>query len=100
MRKFTPGKWKYVENGNGINSVVDERGVIIADFYRNGIKNPEANARLTACAPELYEAVILLNNAMKATGTFLKVSGYDPSDARMITRKIDELIRRIDGKED
>ena len=100
MSNHTPGKWEYFRNGNGIFSVADERGVIIADFYTNGIKDPEANARLTAYAPDMYEAIGLLKWALKVTGAFLSEKGYDSASAIEITDSVDRLIGLIDGKEE
>lgn len=53
--RFTPGPWKVVRSSTGWVSINDERGKI-ADIepWRSA---REANARLIAAAPDLYDAL-------------------------------------------
>ena len=82
MSKFTKGKWKI----NEYCDVLAENNQLVAliNEPRNK-KEAQANARLIAAAPEMY-------NWLKA---FLQVS----KDGTVInTRHIKELLARIDGE--
>ncbi len=62
MSKHTPGPWKAHFNGDGMEH---EHGDIVTDEYLiahvecsyGPIGEPEANARLIAAAPQMYEAL-------------------------------------------
>ncbi len=56
MPKFTLGKWEYKENAFGeisIRAINDDEICFISDYHPK--EEQEANARLIASAPEMYE---------------------------------------------
>ncbi len=88
MSKFTPGKWviKELLTGYGVFSYTADERIGIADCLDN-----EANARLIAAAPEMYDAIKKLIS---------KDSTIDTAEALLdafLELKI--LIARIDGEE-
>lgn len=75
--QFTPGPWRYgpATNYSGLYIAPGNRYPILAALHENGrceaINFPgqtEANARLIAAAPELYEALEELLSATKEVG--------------------------------
>ena len=96
MSNFTKGKWGYHDK-LGLILTYDERGYVIATVREAGGESvfgtsPEgqANARLIAAAPEMYE---LLYEALQ------ELKGYDPigNGISTIYPDIEELLARIDG---
>ena len=66
--KFTKGEWKYEEQANGLDFLIFSGGrptrliaitdeSTVADKYRDK-KKAEANAKLIAAAPAMYQACI------------------------------------------
>ena len=58
MPKFTQGKWKYKENAFGeisIRAINDDEICFISDYRPK--EEQEANARLIAIAPAMYEFI-------------------------------------------
>ena len=53
MSKFTKGKWEVYSSTNGIG-VFDEDGELVKNIA-DSIYGNEANAKLIAAAPEMYE---------------------------------------------
>ena len=103
MSKFTQGKWEYDDYG-GLVWGAGHR-MIIAQMrsrsYLFGILGlpswkieeiQNANGRLIAAAPEMYE---LLYDAMQ------ELKGYDPigNGISTVYPNIEELLARIDGEE-
>ena len=93
MSKFTKGKWGYHDK-LGLILTYDERGYVIATVRNAGGESvfgasPEgqANARLIAAAPEMYEELIFAMAALR---------DGDVCDKKRAD-KIEELLARIDG---
>lgn len=101
MSRYTPGTWHWYKNRNGEYTIWPDGkpgAVKIADVNREGIDDPEANARLMANAPELFEAVKLMNEGYKATRAFLKHMKFDTSAIDGIITNAGELIDKVDGR--
>ncbi|MBQ3446864.1 MAG: hypothetical protein IJG37_04385 [Synergistaceae bacterium] len=82
MSKFTQGKWT-AEMIYGDHPIVTADGRMVADCFNN-----EANARLIASAPEMYE-LLKVWTQIQAQPTL--------RNAQETAR---ELLARIDGKEE
>ena len=87
MPKFTPGEWE-------AEKIYDASWVVFAkDLPVAECNNNEANARLIAAAPdmydELYEALQLCEGK----------SSYDGDEFAIQAKSIRELLAYIDGKE-
>jgi hypothetical protein len=84
---FTPGPWAV--QGQGYSTQVyaaDGRHYnICADIDLNGNPENQANARLIAAAPDLYDALVQCRSVL---GTALR-DATDPVARRVITRKIE-----------
>lgn len=106
---ITPGKWKPDSEGEYVFTLVPEGLMMVAQmrgwsYLTGGLKlSPEeavevqkANARLIACAPELYEAVCeLLDYAYEAlrwAGGEKETRGKAPG----IWREIQECLKLLD----
>ena len=64
MAKFTPGPWKVIEDYGGIYDLFDEaHGFQVATGYG------EANARLIAAAPAMYEALVEMRKCLARNRT-------------------------------
>ena len=92
MSEFTQGKWTY----DPINGIVHDDGKLIAEVAGAGGSNyrharGEANARLIAFAPEMYE---LLKEELIPTSDYGGILSFSRED------KLKKLFARIDGKED
>ena len=86
MNKFTSGKWE-VEMVYGDHPIVTADGRIVADCFNN-----EANARLIAAAPEMYE---MLKGIIQSTGDCpMESAGFFREARELLAR-----IARIDGEE-
>ena len=104
MSEFTGGKWKVIRCA-GINEldVISEEKRIICCLFGYSVSRwgeHEANARLIACAPELYEAVCdLLDYAYEAlhwAGGENETRGKAPRILSEI-REYQSLIDRVKG---
>ena len=65
--KFTPAPWGLVVKHDGFTSV--GRTTCLARVYSQNfrdIENEKANAHLIAAAPELYESLVLVTDALEA----------------------------------
>ena len=96
MSKFTKGTWRYdgpMEWAGTANErryeIVTEDGEFIIAVVPGNI---EADARLIAAAPEMYE---LLYEALQ------ELKGYEPIENMISTvyPDIEELLARVDGEE-
>lgn len=63
--RHTGGRWRYFRNVEGNYTVYPEKcdkhpkfsKIVIAEIYTENVRDGEANARLTATAPEMCEAL-------------------------------------------
>ena len=55
--KWTAGEWRYQEQSDAYTHIVRAGDRFIVQFPQSGKETSEANARLTAAAPDLYEAL-------------------------------------------
>ena len=92
MKKFTEGKWEVASDG--CIEVDSETGLThgIAEVMNFYTAEGEANARLIAAAPEMYD---LLYEALQ------ELKGYNPIENGISTiyPDIEELLYSIDGTE-
>ena len=87
MSEFTKGTWIIDTDGNGIYSDTEEYQVAYISYINyNKNKEMQANARLIAAAPEMYEMLIF---ALKEAENGHLMDG----------ELIKDLLARIDGKE-
>ena len=84
MSEFTPGKWE-ADTLYGDHFAVFANEHVVADCFSN-----EANARLIAAAPKMYE---LMHFVFRRTGK----TREEVLDAFM---EIGRLLARIDGKDE
>ena len=84
MSNFTGTEWICEKNGNGDFFIDSSRGESIGILY-NDVPEVEANARLIAAAPEMYEWLKTITKIFEG-GNVINVKG------------IQELLKRIDGK--
>ena len=85
MSEFTKGEWEYWKNEKYPFWYVGIKGT---KRYLATVDN-EANARLTAAAPEMYEELIFAMAALRDGNV----------SAKRRADKIEALLDRIDGKE-
>lgn len=106
MNAHTPGPWTYYQNTErsfviipvAATESLEWEGVEIGEvFFGKRIKDPEANARIFANAPDLYNTVIFQNAILSATAQFLEERGFDMKDAYKVIDSADALINWIDG---
>ena len=92
MSAFTKGNW-YVDNTRVIHSDDDYRSIayLISDGATKDID--DANARLIAAAPEMYDELYEALQLIKGK------SAYDGDEYSWQAKSIQELLERIDGKE-
>ena len=102
MSKFTKGKWKVIRRyGIGTLSVVSEKNEDICSllsYPTNKWNLMEANARLIAAAPEMYEVLPFLL-AYLYEDSALATDKQHKQTALNNIYKIEALLKRIDGKE-
>lgn len=100
---FTQGKWKVNAHAPKGFTHADIDNIISADGIYIASVQKEADARLIAAAPELYEAVCdLLDYAYEAlhlAGGENEIRGKAPRILRDI-QEYQELLARIDGMEE
>lgn len=106
MNAHTPGPWSYYQNTERsfvvtpVEAVarLELEGVEICEvFFGKGIKDPEANARLTAASPEMYTMIVYLVAMEREHTQALAALGYNTKDAESVLDTADALIDRIDG---
>ena len=90
MSKFTKGKWEY----DDAHGCIHHDGRLIAEVAGGGGANyrhaaGQANARLIAAAPEMYELLRLAAQSLR----------HHSDNDYKIAYSINELLARIDGKE-
>ena len=104
MIEFTKGKWK-IDNSEAFRGhiyVLDASGVYHCIAHVAGMWNDEysiqanANARLIAAAPELYE---LLNSMCSYINEVERIIPHFPNALSLFAKNGKELLARIDGKE-
>ncbi len=79
--EYTKGKWKILEANNGTFFLRDSAGVEICEYIRG-----RGNAHLIASAPELYEA---LRGLFDAIGTYIGFPVEVMESARQAIAKAD-----------
>ena len=84
MSKFTKGKWE-VEHGAFDPEIICENKYLAFIYNLEHLEETEANARLIAAAPEMYEWLKTITKIFEG-GNVINVKG------------IQELLKRIDGK--
>ena len=57
MSEFTPGPWHTVNNSRGVRSATRSICTLTPTTRLENVATVQANARLIAAAPELYEAL-------------------------------------------
>lgn len=103
MSNHTPGIWHWYKNRNGEYSIwPDGRpgAVKIADVNREGIDDPEANARLMASAPEMKIALVEGVELLRTFEMFMCALGCDTKELNRAIGIIEELLDRTDGREE
>ena len=86
MIEFTKGKWEYWKDANYPYWYVGKKG---SGRYLATV-DKEANARLIAAAPDMYELLLEIKEVLKQ---------YDCEEA-LCYLGLEELLARIDGKEE
>ena len=92
---FTPGPWA-IELGKEHYLIEGEKGVRVALIENWTNVTPEANARLIASAPELYEQFKLLER-MLASGD-LSATHDGLTNCNMLAQ-VREILAKVDGGE-
>ncbi len=98
---FTPGDWHF-EKSNGLRYVRSSHPKIVAtvESMLNGIDNEakeieaDANARLIAAAPALYDALM---SALPYVETALEDKGYKPGVVDRMVSNIREALALVDS---
>ena len=91
MSNFTGTEWICEKNGNGDFFIDSSRGESIGILY-NDVPEVEANARLIAAAPEMYDELYEILQFMR--GKTL----WERDEYALYEKDIEELLERIDGK--
>ena len=89
MSEFTKGKWEvqdWTEKLDG--EFLPEYAVCVGDEWIADCADNEANARLIAAAPEMYELLKVLVQRE-----------YDNTVTAILALEAEKLLARIDGKE-
>ncbi len=98
MREHTPGPWKRSTKGRG-NDIFTKStfrvGPIATTFARNDSREQEANACLIAAAPELLEALKLLQDAWDVMMEY----GTEPDEGLEIFEAADAAIAKAEGQD-
>lgn len=77
--KHTPGPWIiFADQGSAVAVLPAMRPGEVCSFEGSGLPNKEANARLIAAAPDLYEAARALVEAEDALLAELRAAGEMP----------------------
>ncbi|HGM6719901.1 TPA: hypothetical protein ACKQC2_000721 [Stenotrophomonas maltophilia] len=112
--KHTPGPWEVSHGGHGsphgfvideyyvLNRTVADDVAIAADIVDPATQMPsEANARLIAAAPEMFEALDTIGGLSRA----LRQGGPDPMDLQGLSDALEEavdlansLVAQIEGR--
>ena len=102
----TLGPWKCVPNfEGGIDVITSHRiswdgerfpGKLIAEVETEGIRDPNANARLIAKAPEMYTALCQTVKALKATEDYMRYQELDTLHLDSIINGIEDMLDSID----
>ena len=93
MSKFTAGKWEY--GTHSIKAITPEETIGIAFVYQaNSKEEAEANARLIAAAPEMYERLKLLARLISRQAQGQLRDPIDPA----IADSIYEILAEIDDE--
>ena len=101
MSRHTPGAWKYFKNVDNTFSVIPAEcqgfeTTVLAEVFTEGIDDPEANARLIAASPELYSALVLCVEALRATEIFMAGRGLGTKELKGIINAAGELLASIE----
>ena len=109
--KHTPGPWTTddIDQSDFYRCVIGENKIVcrvrLKGFMGNNLEHAEANARLIAAAPELYDALReLLTDMVIAQGNMRKAAKRDPAwegCAEIIQPRVDAAraaIAKAEGK--
>lgn len=88
--KFTPGPWSAPDKGKLRGAVVAKDGEMVCDPSGAGRYEDEmdANARLIAAAPEMYELLAMLDNYYAVMG-----------ESNSVTKTISQVLKKARGEE-
>lgn len=100
--KHTPGPWAYQEDSDAYTHIVRGPGNrFICQLAQTTSAEIEANARLIAAAPEMFEALDTIGGLSRA----LRQGGPDPMDLQGLSDALEEaidlansLVAQIEGR--
>lgn len=107
MSKHTPGPWVVTPHPEthvdvfGVGKIMDDKRMQYGLSHTICYQNAEANARLIAAAPEMFEALDTIGGLSRA----LRQGGPDPMDLQGLSDALEEavdlansLIAQIEGR--
>lgn len=103
--KHTPGPWVVTPHPHvdvfGVGEIMDDKEMQYGLSHTVCYQNAEANARLIAAAPEMFEALDTIGGLSRA----LRQGGPDPMDLQGLSDALEEaadlansLVAQIEGR--
>tara|TARA_R100000654_G_scaffold782_5_gene3019 strand:+ start:614 stop:925 length:312 start_codon:yes stop_codon:yes gene_type:complete len=92
---FTPGPWELVQERDYLNIQETKTNLIVAQFCSIS----EANARLIASAPEMYELLRDLSKVIENLESIGANLPYYFKDDMSMSDKVRELLAKVEGGE-